>query len=411
MLSSSGEAFSLELKDIGLLDSRFDMFGRRTAVWCASIAQSHSLSGDQKSPAIELEKGEQLVIKTSWHIPRLRHHEHNVYKHIERREMELEEQKGFERDREVEIPSLVGMMSDEHHNAESLECIGDQPLSQWKTRPVRKNPLRRDGDTEYAQFTILITKCRRAVPIVRLDWNEWELIELYRKLFKNLKHLALLGVHYRDLNMGNILCDATKQFCLLADLDFARIGKLRRGEIDNNNPATMLETSLDDCVSGNRLFMSGHVQDSLERRGRLALARLTLAAAERIYETKLKTAGSVPITVFDDRRRRLRQKVMDIEQEMEMNQHRFIDDLESAMYTMFWLVSHQSRAIPEYWLTASEAQAAEKSALNDGLICGPLFPFAEMDDRKTKQLIWDCSDDVSVPAFFVSGVVLTILLA
>ena len=312
MLSSSNKAFSLELKDVGLLDSRFDMFGRRTAVWSAGIAKIQSLSEDHQPPIVDLKDNEQLVIKTSWHIPRLRHHEHNVYRHIERKEKELKEQEGFERDPEVEIPSLVGMMSDKHHDTESLACIGDRPLSQWKTRPVRMNPLKRDGDTEYAQFTILITKCRRAVPIGRLGWSEWELIEIYRKLFKNLKHLALLGVHYRDLNMGNILCDASKQFCLLADLDFARIGKLRRGEIDNNNPATMLETSLDDCVSGNRLFMSGHVQDSLERRGRLALARLTLAAAERIYETKLKTAGSVPITVFDDRRRRLRQKVMDI---------------------------------------------------------------------------------------------------
>jgi len=350
MLSSSNKAFSLELKDVGLLDSRFDMFGRRTAVWSAGIAKIQSLSEDHQPPIVDLKDNEQLVIKTSWHIPRLRHHEHNVYRHIERKEKELKEQEGFERDPEVEIPSLVGMMSDKHHDTESLACIGDRPLSQWKTRPVRMNPLKRDGDTEYAQFTILITKCRRAVPIGRLGWSEWELIEIYRKLFKNLKHLALLGVHYRDLNMGNILCDASKQFCLLADLDFARIGKQRRGETDQL--ASMLETSLDDCVSGNLLFKPIHVQDSLERRGRLASARLTLAGAERSYQTQLSgssSRSSLMMSGFHEARlARMREAIVKIEREMEENQHSFLDDLESAMYTMFWLVRHHSRVTTIY---------------------------------------------------------------
>jgi hypothetical protein len=399
MVTSEEIPFSLELEDVRLIDSRSDIFGKRTAVWSVGINRTLPLEQGQEPCKINLKEDEHLVIKASWHIPRFRHHEHNVYKHIEQRERELKEQKGFERDPEVEIPSLVGMMSDEHHDTESLVCIGDQPLSQWKTRPVRINPLKRDGDTEYAQFTILITKCRRAVPIGRLDWNEWELIEIYRKLFKNLKHLALLGVHYRDLNMGNILCDASKQFCLLADLDFARMGNRRRGEIDNNNPATMLETSIDDCVTGNLLFMPIHVQDSLVRRERLALDRLALADAERRLEAKItRGAPGYLLAIFDARIEELRKEVSKIEQEMEQNQHRYMDDLESAMYTMFWLVRYRLRAILVYWLTAFEFQAAEKSASSDGLICGPLPPFAAMNDRNTKNLIWTYHDEVSIPA-------------
>lgn len=361
MKTIDDKPFLLELKDIKSLDTRYDPYGRRTAVWSAGVAQVLSDPGENgPPPPITLEPDEHLVIKTSWQLPHLRMHEQEVYKHLAKKEKELAESEGFKRDEDVAIPELVGTLRDD---SPPLECIGDKSLAQWKTRLVRRDPLGDDDTkTERKHFTVLVTKCRRAKPIGQERLDEYEKAEIYRKLFKNLEHLGLLGVHYRDLNPGNILCDKATLSCLLADLDFARIGTQRRaaqalghgaGQSErelkeiSSEERKLLDTSLDDCISGSLLFMTRHVQKSRELEKELT--RLELARESRSIDLENEKLGepdkSRHLQIEIDATRRWKRqdaKITEKMHEIAKNPHQFIDDLESAIYTWLWIVCHWS---------------------------------------------------------------------
>jgi hypothetical protein len=345
MKTIDDKPFLLELKDIKSLDTRYDPYGRRTAVWSAGVAQVLSVPGENgPPPPITLEPDEHLVIKASWQLPHLRMHEHNVYKHIAKTEEELRRTKGFVRDKEVAIPEMIGTL---HDRDPPLDCIGGEKLTDWRTRLVRSNPRNNDpqAPTEQVHFTVLVTQCPRAQPVKRYILEEYQLVEIFRRLIKNLKHLGLLGIHYRDLNIGNILCDPKTLICLLADLDFARIGTNRRGERSDDDASKLFETSLDDCISGNLLFMSQHVQQS--RKLYVDLNRLEgqlwdIEETARM-EDLAKEGQSDKVRQTNEAERDMVSK--DIQDEIDRikgrianNHHKFVDDLESLIYTKLWLV-------------------------------------------------------------------------
>lgn len=345
MKTIDDKPFLLELKDIKSLDTRYDPYGRRTAVWSAGVAQVLSVGGENgPPPPITLEPDEHLVIKASWQLPHLRMHEHNVYKHIAKTEEELRRTKGFVRDKEVAIPEMIGTL---HDRDPPLDCIGGEKLTDWRTRLVRSNPRNNDpqAPTEQVHFTVLVTQCPRAQPVKRYILEEYQLVEIFRRLINNLKHLGLLGIHYRDLNIGNILCDPKTLICLLADLDFARIGTNRRGERSDDDASKLFETSLDDCISGNLLFMSQHVQQS--RKLYVDLNRLEgqlwdIEETARM-EDLAKEGQSDKVRQTNEAERDMASK--DIQDEIDRikgrianNHHKFVDDLESLIYTKLWLV-------------------------------------------------------------------------
>lgn len=373
MKTIDDKPFLLELKDIKSLDTRYDPYGRRTAVWSAGVAQVLSVPGENgPPPPITLEPDEHLVIKTSWHLPYLRHHEHNVYKHVAEKERERKEA-GIERDADVAIPELIGILNGDSQVDDRLACIGDKSLSDWTTREVLKDPLSKDSNAEreHLHFTILVTKCRRAVPIGRCFLDELETLEVYRKLFKNVGYLGVLGVHYRDLNLGNILCDEATLTCLLVDLDFARIGTQRRGggEGEKLKPH---ETSLDDCISGNLLFMSQHVQKSRELS--IKLARLELAQQKQAKAEGEKKGGGaarqgswrdILAEGRQDGAKELADKIKKLKKKIASEHHRFIDDLESAIYTLLWNVSLVDPEQVHLALTLSDSMQIKRQSRKD----------------------------------------------
>lgn len=339
--------FLLEFDDVKPLHISERPTGRRTSVWSAGIVRTLSVNGVADDPSrITLKKDEHIVIKTSWQLSRHRTHEHDVYKHMAMTEKQLVEEEGFVRDKDVAIPELVGTLCEDYQAGDNLACIGDAPLNRWTTREVRINPMSNDleAGVEKAHFTILITKCRKAKPINHFILREFQMIEVYRRLVKNLEHVGLLGIHYRDLNIGNILCNLEDGFlCLLADFDFARIETKRRGEPrEEHGDGELLDTSLDDCVSGNLHFMSQHVQKSRERNAALTRLRRAKHAIEAAAERNVQQASVEDRLFWENERITLLEakqgEIDGLQNEIAAHYHKFVDDLESMIYTLLWLV-------------------------------------------------------------------------
>lgn len=336
MVSPGKKPFDLELSNIKLLDSRKDRFGRRTAVWSADAA-----GNDETLPFPYDREREQLVIKGSWQIEKLCEHEHDVYEHIAKREKEL----CLTRDPDIHIPIVVGRLAATDETGEDpLVGGGNQPanhpLVDWKTRSTRKDTMANGGKMEHAKYTVLVTKCFRAQSIGQVRLTPLQLIIVYRKFFKILEYLAQLGIHYRDVSMGNVLVDTdpVSPRCLLADFDFSRIEMRRRGSHDDSDP---LETSLDDCVSGTRLFWSRHTEAAFQDYAALTKNSAQLKAAERALE-KAKGAtqrDEVRIRSHVASVKNWAKEQKKLEEGIIQRQHRYIDDLESAFYTLLYYVS------------------------------------------------------------------------
>jgi hypothetical protein len=339
MVSSKGQLFDMELANINLLDSRNDRFGRRTAVWSADTVDKRGTLPFPYDPKVE-----QLVIKGSWQIEKLCDHERDVYEHIARREKEL----GLDKDPDINIPVVVGRLAqvDESSDGEKTSANNrpsNVPLIKWRTRKTRIDTMVEGGELEYARYTVLVTKCFRAHSIGQVQLNPLQMVVVYRKLFKILEYLAKLGIHYRDLSLGNVLVDTdpVNPRCLLADFDFSRIEMRRRGSQENSGP---LQTSLDDCVSGTRLFWSRHTEAALRQSAKLSENTAQLKAAQQRLE-RLKESSQpdgIPIRSAEAAVRAWSETQSELEQGLVSRQHRYIDDLESAVYTLLYYVGFGS---------------------------------------------------------------------
>ena len=336
MVTPEKELFDLELCNIKLLDSRKDRFGRRTAVWSADAA-----ANDERLPFQYDPKGEQLVIKGSWQIEKLCDHEHDVFEHIAKREKEL----GLTRDPDIHIPIIVGRLAAADGTGEDREIGGGNkpancPLVNWKTRSTRKDTMANGGETEHAKYTVVVTKCFRAQSIGQVQLNPLQLVIVYRKLFKILEYLAKLGIHYRDVSLGNVLVDTdpVDPRCLLADFDFSRIEMKRRGSHDEAKP---LETSIDDCVSGTRLFWSRNTEAGSRQSAVLTANAAQLKSAQQLLAKAEETSKPNDIAVLEAKSSvaRWKEKQKELEDAFIQRQHRYIDDLESAIYTLLYYVS------------------------------------------------------------------------
>jgi hypothetical protein len=352
METLEGDTLLVKLEDIEILDRRFDPYGRRTTVWSGKVKNIKQLDRNGKEKEVDPRyvptEDEVFVIKASWLLSYLAEHEKNVYRHIE----EQDKKEGRDRDPEVSIPVFIGTVTTSEKAAETL---GNPDLANWKTRDFPVNPTQPESSKEHACLSIFATNFFKTMTILGATISMVKLITVYRKLFKTLKYLAQRGVHYRDLNLGNILRDIlTQERCLLTDFDFARIGMQRRGDPQKGDLQPW-ETSKDDCISGNPIFMSSFVQegvknkDTLERHEKFLLqAKQGLDQAKRQEEEKLLDATS---SLLDRdaaalRRRKAEESVSKWESNVEQakarltpNAHRYIDDCETAVYTLLWLVS------------------------------------------------------------------------
>jgi hypothetical protein len=401
METLEGDTLLVRLEDIEILGRRFDPYGRRTTVWSGKVNNIKQLdrNGKEKEevdPRYVPTEDEVFVIKASWLLSYLAEHEKNVYRHIE----EQDKKEGRDRDPEVSIPVFIGTVTTSEKAAETL---GNPDLANWKTRDFPVNPTQPESSKEHACLSIFATKCFKVMTILGATISMVKLITVYRKLFKTLKYLAQRGVHYRDLNLGNILRDIlTQERCLLTDFDFARIGMQRRGDPQKGDLQPW-ETSQDDCISGNPIFMSSFVQegvknkDTLERHeGFLLQAKQGLKEAKRQEQEKLLDATS---SLLDRDAAALRRhkaeesvskwksKVEEAKARLTPNAHRYIDDCESAVYTLLWLVSTPFFSILSATdLVSLRLKVADHQRKNAGI---PVPSSLErLDDLDIKKEVW-----------------------
>ena len=336
-----GRELRVTFNTVQILDKRFDPYGRRTTVWSCEVKDVKQFDGDgeetQVDPRFKPGSSEIFVIKASWLLPQFAHHEQAVYKHIEEDDQREHKQNGFQRDPEVAIPVFIGTVIDSDLAEKTL---GPTPLKEWRTMSHTITPEDPESSLEHARLTVFATKCFKAGTIIGTTLPLASLITVYRKLFKTLKYLARRGIHYRDINLGNVLRDIlTGTRSLLVNFDFARIGMTRRGD-SALNESQPWETSMDDCVSGNLKFMSTFVQQG---RQKIAQYHVQQQAVQAVRQN-IKKQESTSVKTPKQKKReadltRQEQLLQDLKDEMQSTAHRYIDDCESAMYTLLWLVS------------------------------------------------------------------------
>jgi hypothetical protein len=363
METLEGDTLLVRLEHVEILDRRFDPYGRRTTVWCGEVKMIKQLDRNGKEKQVDprylTDEDEVIVIKASWLLSYLAEHEKDVYRHIEEGDKKELEETGRERDPEISIPVFMGTIKTSERAAETL---GYPDLADWKTRKFPVNTTQPESREEHACLSIFATKCFKAVTILGASISIAKLVTVYRKLFKTLRYLARRGIHYRDMNLGNILRDLlTQERCLLTDFDFARIEMQRRGH-PRGEHLHFWETSKDDCVSGNALFMSSYVQEgvakkeALERQERITpeLRQQLQRAEAALEEQKLLKQSAIHDPTIDDQIEALGETCKDLEKNVAQGEkeeqryrdmmrptaHRYLDDCESAIYTLLWIVSN-----------------------------------------------------------------------
>jgi hypothetical protein len=181
-----------------------------------------------------------MVIKSTWLPCELHDHELNVLRRIANNRSES--------DKHFHIPIPIGKIvsGKTSKNRKQKPGSSGMDINRWYTR---------DGgwrNSTFATFCVPGTHIRCGQPAAG-DGRQH--LRLYRGFFEIIRFLASIGVHYRDLNNGNIMC-ALDGECLVIDFGNARILKQRRGadsrrELFRND----FEISLDDSGSGTRKFI------------------------------------------------------------------------------------------------------------------------------------------------------------
>jgi hypothetical protein len=307
------------LQDVKLLDSAYSLWGRRTTVWSCEADEAVNEQGKPVSA-----QGERLVIKLAWQRPHLKKHEAIVYGYISEKQRQ-----GVALGAGLYIPALAGSITASDHPGRSNHV----DIANWRTRSAMA-----DGSgTEFFEATTLVTRCKRAIEVFGLQMEPRAFLSYFRLFFRLLRYLATCEIHYRDVNPGNILCDAdTHSVCIVADFDFSRIGMLPRGSDPREARTQRLSpyhASLDDSRSGSLYFMCRRVQESLALQTAFESIKKELLKAER-------KAAEIPLNEaaarrYDNKKRELKE----IRDQIEANSHTYIDDAESTVYNMLWIVS------------------------------------------------------------------------
>ena len=176
-------------------------------------------------------------------------------------------------------------------------------------------------------------------------------LQVLRHIFQCLWIAACLGIHYRDINTGNILHtlvkhldpqDQTSLIGYLIDYGNARILDQRRiyTRLDQRmHGNTDIQLRLDDARSANLLFLSTRSTAVLQAHQRYTQAAKALTA-ENQRRAQADKADKSNETWEEDLLTELESDVKEAEKELgAIGLHRYIDDLESAIYAHVFQVS------------------------------------------------------------------------
>lgn len=319
---AEAEPSKYTLGKVKLLASQENLWGRRTAVWSCEVDEPEL---SQQGTSL-LAEDENLIIKAAWNTPQLKEHELIMYRYI------LEKQRqGLVLGEDLHIPAPIGSI----RSSSVMGGSDHVDIANWHTHPAR---MADSSGLEHLEATTLVTKSKKAVEVFGLKMSPREHLCYFRNLFRMLRYLAICEIHYRDVNPGNILCDAeTHSVCILADFDFSRIGMLPRGCDPGVEPAQRLsdfDASLDDSRSANLYFMCRRVQETVELQAEFNQTKNDLLEAERQANKFPTPKRAATLKSIENDLKTIKQSIID-------NYHTYIDDAESTVYNMLWTVSRR----------------------------------------------------------------------
>jgi hypothetical protein len=317
--SVDGNLHRYEVIEIEQVSSTSQIWGPRTAVWVATV---QPLSQGCFLPPNGQEM--RLVIKSTWVEKHLHSHELDVLHWIQNQKESLVP----EPEVEPNLPLPIGFVQG--------ETEGGIDIQDWF------------ASDDQTRMSIIATFSMPAVPLGK-DINVHTLFSIYRNLFETLDFLSRCGVHYRDLNTGNILRTIAHgpQQCVLVDFGHARILKSRRGRLEDiKRPPEPWEVNRDDCRSANEYFMCRRIHKmSLLLEHHDAYVKDYAGQKKRIEERML-TADEADVERLQGRLAKMTANIASHLEELEKASynHRYVDDWESAIYTMLYQVSAVSRS-------------------------------------------------------------------
>jgi hypothetical protein len=259
-----------------------------------------------------------LVIKSTWLPERLYDHELEILGHIDRA-----------RNRCLANGTSVPLLPFPVGHAINTISGSKVRLDGWRTA---------DGHT---RNTTMVTFCETGrhvdqdLPTLRTH------VRLHRSLTQTLGWLAKNGIHYRDLNSGNVLRnDAGK--CVLIDFGNARYRKRPRGQT-RDQATEPLALSWDDARSGTFMFMSRRIHA-------LTIKAIMYKEAEAKYEIERLKLKDTDASFWSSRIRKIDGRKQQLEQKLQQmkdihNQHCYIDEAESQLYLMMQQVRNRIYAM------------------------------------------------------------------
>ena len=303
-----GNIVRYRLSDIKRLAISPVIWGSRTATWSA-----HAKRLDDNAIETSYESLP-LIIKSTWMPNELYAHELEILEKI----AEARAKCSMTGELVPRLPYSVG------HAMDTIQD-SDIHLADWHanshniTDPALRN-------------STIVTFCE---PGVHVDEDLPTLrnhVRLHRSLTQTLGWLAEHGIHYRDLNNGNVLRGVTGE-CVLIDFGNARYLRRPRGQTNQDGSAAV-HISFDDARSGTLMFMSRRIH---------ALTNLDIACKKLQSQCEANFRQLQAITDLEYRSvkerqcdRQRDQLALKRAQMTEVHhEHRYIDDAESQLYLVF----------------------------------------------------------------------------
>lgn len=300
---ADGNLVRYHLTNIRRLSVSPVLWGSRTAAWAATAQRVDNVDVTLPHEALP------LVIKSSWLPDRLYDHELDMTVHIDKA-----------RSRCISEGEVVPLLPFPVGHAINAIPGSETHLDNWRTANGR------------TRNTTLVTFCAEGkhvdedLPTLRNH------VRFHRSLTQTIRWLAKIGLHYRDLNNGNVLRSAAG-YCVLIDFGNARYLKRPRGQT-GDQPVGALDLSMDDARSGTLMFMSRRIHGLTEKRD-------IYEKDKGEYEQECKALAAMddddPGKEPEFRQCEAQKRELETQRQEMMNihsRHCYIDDAESQLYLM-----------------------------------------------------------------------------
>jgi hypothetical protein len=315
-----------------LLEVRNELWGRRTAVF-AGYAQKQDDDSKQIYP---------IAIKCAWLPPYLEHYESKILQHVHdalrctdpNKYPFLAKARGKVDPRVIElIPKPLGKLRDCMRMTRVVGHAFDD----------EDGAVDPEGSPIHFVLSVLVTTSPHGerVPTEATELSLCHHYKILRNAAETLWILSCCDVHYRDINLGNILFEVRMINGVetvtgyLIDYGNARIKDDRRKKAKLDHPLVggqTVELCLDDARSINAYFICTHMAETLR-----------LAGEHKDFGVKIKDLER-SANLSDDIKRmeieRITKDRNDLVARIKLRKHRYIDDLESLLYAFcFWVAA------------------------------------------------------------------------